>query len=147
MEHKITRHLLWFVPLKPVAQKRHRHTKGGRTYDPSAPEKVIFRRRSVELCKASIDTNPMLMKLVFSCERPCSHYTTKERKRLTKRAPMQHVFKPDIDNYCKFVMDALCGTYYKDDSQIFSVHAEKKWVAAGEGGIRVELISVDHLAC
>ena len=36
-----------------------------------------------------------------------------------------HMCKPDIDNLLKTVFDALEGTFYKNDSQIFKINAKK----------------------
>lgn len=33
--------------------------------------------------------------------------------------------KPDIDNICKVVLDALNGIAYRDDTQVVQLHAEK----------------------
>ena len=145
-EMKVTRRLQWTVPMHPIAQKRHRHTRQGRTYDLCAADKVKFRRRSIAECEKflNVDTSPMSMKFVFSCARPQAHYTTKKRLKLSSKAPVHHVYKPDIDNYVKFVMDALCGTFYSDDSQVFSIDATKRWVDEGNQGVYVELISYEH---
>jgi Holliday junction resolvase RusA-like endonuclease len=35
--------------------------------------------------------------------------------------------KPDVDNFCKAVFDALNGVVYKDDSQIIGFFAQKAW--------------------
>jgi Holliday junction resolvase RusA-like endonuclease len=42
-------------------------------------------------------------------------------------APMNHTGRPDIDNLLKFVMDALNGVFYKDDSQICQVFTLKQY--------------------
>lgn len=42
-----------------------------------------------------------------------------------------HQSKPDVDNYLKGLMDALCD----DDSYIYDVHASKFW--AREGSIEL----------
>ena len=143
MSLKQTRHLQWAVQMHPRAQKRHRHTKSGRTYDPSAAEKAQFRKKSLAACPplTEVDKSAMRMRLVFACPRPQSHYTTKKRDKLSSRAPVQHVFKCDIDNYAKFVMDSLCGTFYHDDAQIFELTARKEWVSSGSEAVSVELTS------
>jgi Holliday junction resolvase RusA-like endonuclease len=48
-----------------------------------------------------------------------------------------HVYKPDTDNLAKFVLDALNGTYYKDDSQIYSLTIEKCY--ADQDSTRIDL--------
>ena len=141
----VCRRLCWVVNMDPEAQKRHRHTKCGRTYDPSSALKTAFRKKSLLLCPGieHVDTHAMSMRVVFRCRRPQSHYTTKARTKLSKKAPLWHVYKCDIDNYVKFVMDALCGTFYKDDAQIFEINARKEWVHEGEQGVDVELVSYE----
>ena len=112
----VSRRLCWHVKMNPEAQKRHRHTKAGRTYDPSSALKAEFRKKSLSLCPVieHVDTHAMSLRVVFRCSRPQSHYTTKARTKLSKKAPLRHVYKCDIDNYVKFVMDALCGTFYRE---------------------------------
>jgi Holliday junction resolvase RusA-like endonuclease len=47
------------------------------------------------------------------------------------------MYKPDADNLAKFVLDALNGTYYKDDSQICLLYVEKKY--GDEDSVKVSL--------
>lgn len=48
--------------------------------------------------------------------------------------------KPDIDNICKIIFDALNGVAYKDDTQIFEVHAVKQYGEVPR--VAVELVEV-----
>lgn len=48
-----------------------------------------------------------------------------KRKTLYEAKP--HQAKPDIDNLCKSLMDALCD----DDSYIYDVQASKFWARKG----------------
>ena len=139
----ITRHLKWEVLTQPIPQKRHRHLKTGRTYDPCSAEKTLFLKKSRAACPemVNVDSSPMSIKLRFECARPKSHYTTPALAKLSSRAPLDHTFKGDIDNYVKFVMDALCGTFYRDDAQIFQLSATKVWVSPGSERVSVELVS------
>lgn len=38
-----------------------------------------------------------------------------------------HTKRPDLDNLIKFVKDCLNGVVYQDDSQVFSIQAEKRY--------------------
>lgn len=67
--------------------------------------------------------------------RPKSHVTSKGA--LRKSAPAQLVAKPDVDNLAKFVLDALNGTYYKDDSQVCQLFVHKRYGA--ENSVLVKL--------
>lgn len=42
--------------------------------------------------------------------------------------------KPDVDNYCKSVLDACNGLAWEDDYQVVALHAEKEWAAPGVAG-------------
>jgi len=61
---------------------------------------------------------------------------------LRKGIPVLHIYKPDTDNLAKFVLDALNGTYYKDDSQIYRLEVEKSY--AEEDSVLVELSYEDQ---
>ena len=78
------------------------------------------------------------MAVIFYFPRPKSHFRTgKYSTHLKETAPDMHITKPDASNLLKFVEDALqqCKKwdgFYKDDSQIVEVKAEKYYVSQGE---------------
>ena len=47
-------------------------------------------------------------------------------------APTFKTSKPDIDNLAKFVADSFNTHFYKDDSQIVELKAEKYYISQGE---------------
>ena len=64
--------------------------------------------------------------MTFYMDRPKNHYGTgKNADKLKPSAPVWHIARPDIDNFIKFIMDALNGTYWRDDSQICLISAKK----------------------
>ncbi len=132
-------HIIYLnVPYVPTSQKRHRHTRGGRTYDPCSEQKRDFLRLCQSISAPPVDEHmhaPIGCMLTFTFARPCSHRTSKGV--LRKSAPLCHVYKPDADNLAKFVMDALNGVYYKDDSQICALQVLKRY--GDEGSVRIEL--------
>lgn len=68
------------------------------------------------------------MTLEFYVDRPKSHYRTGKYSHLLKdNAPTWHTSRADIDNYVKLVLDALNGSYYKDDSQVCHLRTIKKY--------------------
>jgi len=125
------------VPFRPVPQKRHRHTRAGRTYDPCTAEKAAF----LKLCLQDRRPIPAMHGVALHCTlrftfaRPVSHCTPKGF--LKRTAPRMHVYKPDADNLAKFVLDALNGQYYKDDSQISVLIIEKRY--GDEDSVHVQL--------
>jgi Holliday junction resolvase RusA-like endonuclease len=114
----------------PSAQKRHRSTSRNgklRQYDPSSDKKGDF----LLMCLKNkpnepIKDKPIRLVIEFVFKRPKSHYGTgKNSLKLKDSAPDKHINKPDIDNLLKFVMDALNGIYWHDDSQIWNVDVSK----------------------
>ncbi|HEV8574746.1 MAG TPA: RusA family crossover junction endodeoxyribonuclease [Dehalococcoidia bacterium] len=76
---------------------------------------------------------PLAMTLSFLLPRP---------KSLPKRE-RHPIKKPDADNLCKAIKDALRGVMYRDDSQIVDLHVTKAYDLAPGVVIRVSRISQD----
>lgn len=68
-----------------------------------------------------------VFKVVFHVPMPKS-WSDKKRKAMCSKPHQQ---RPDVDNYLKAFMDALCD----DDSYVYDVHAKKFW--AHEGSIEL----------
>ena len=122
-----------WVKGSPVAQKRHRHAKRGNatiTYDPSSKEKEIFLWQVKDMEPKEPLEGPLRMRLYFKIQRPKSHFGTgRNSKTIKDGMPKYAKSRPDIDNYIKFVMDALGkGRFFKDDSQIVMLEAYKMYV-------------------
>lgn len=71
---------------------------------------------------------PLLMSATFVKLRP---------KSLPKRVTLPAVM-PDLDNYCKLLLDALKGVIFDDDGQIVGMMLEKEFVQPG-GMPRIEV--------
>lgn len=71
---------------------------------------------------------PLLMSATFVKSRP---------KSLPKKVIMPAVM-PDLDNYCKLLLDSLKGVIFDDDGQIVGMMLEKEFVQPG-GLPRVEV--------
>ena len=128
----------------PIAQPRHkiRIVKGKTPYaihyiDSNHP----IRGWKKELQQAARDamqdrapsTVAMSAALMFILPRPIT--------KVWKRKPMpryDHTSKPDLDNLCKAVFDALSGIVFCDDRQIAKIICAKQ-VAAGNEQPRVEV--------
>ena len=71
---------------------------------------------------------PVRVDMVFVLPRPKSHFGTgRNAGKLKQSAPTYPKSRPDIDNYCKWVLDCINGTggVWKDDSQVVSMSATK----------------------
>ena len=112
------------VNYPPTSLKRHRHTKYGHSYDPSAKDKLEFVNK-VELPENLLE-GALKATLHFYEKRPKCHYRSgKFSDELKPKAPKYNTSKKDIDNFCKFVLDALNKRFYNDDSQIIELCATK----------------------
>ena len=123
----------------PKAQKRHRHTKAGFTYDPSKSDKNDF----LTLIHAKAPKQPLKgdisLKVTFGMPFVKKHYRTgKYSGELKPNPPLAYTNKPDIDNMLKFVMDAGNNVIWYDDSQIFKVEMEKVYSLSPRTEIIVE---------
>ena len=116
----------------PKPLQRHRHF-GRRAYDPSKKDKKQFYLLSSEHKPDTPITKAIRLGVVFYFNRPKSHYRTGKFSYLLKDdAPAYHTKTPDTSNLDKFVEDALQPNFYKDDSQIIELKAEKYYVSHGE---------------
>ena len=126
------------IPGNPTAQKRHRTTRRGEhniQYDPSEGDKADF----LSLCMANRPKHPVeglvIISMAFwmmipkgysnkfkaTAEKWDTHLSNKfPTERLDKRfhPALAHIKRPDVDNLIKFVLDALKGVYWKDDTQV-----------------------------
>ena len=104
----------------PTALKRHRTFRRGKftgSYDPSRVGKAdllaVVRDNAPEkpfICPLRVD-------ITFYFARPKSHYRTgKYAGELKPGMPLWHTKRPDRDNLDKFILDALDGIFWLDDS-------------------------------
>ena len=91
-------------------------------------------------------TTPVVVSIWHFLPRPLSDFTNNKRapNRL-KATAMENTYvpiKPDIDNLSKFVLDALSGLVYYDDSQVVKLVSYKmrdnEGLCGGRTYIRVE---------
>ena len=115
----------FLVDIRPKPQQRHR-SNGRFQYDPSSKDKQDF----LFLVKQYAPKQPIVdiveMDITFCYKRPASHFRSKNKQKTLKdNVPFFKSSKADLDNLIKFVCDALNGVFYKDDSQVVSIHARK----------------------
>lgn len=115
----------------PQALKRHRTFQRGKftgTYDPSKGDKADFLTIVQEKAPLQPYVTPLKVELRFYFSRPNSHYGTGRNARLLKpSSPAGHTKRPDLDNLIKFVLDALNGVFWKDDTIVTQIIAEKDY--------------------
>ena len=117
---------------KAIPLKRHRPSARGGYYDPSSKDKKqIWLQISKYKPKRPFEGD-IRLSMRFTMPRPKHHYRTGKYSHLLKdrcKDIVYHSIKPDLDNLVKFYSDLLGMNkgFYIDDSQICSIHAEKKY--------------------
>ena len=97
---------------KPKALKRHRSTRTGRMYDPSAKDKKQIWLQIAQFKPKRPLAGDIMMKLIFTMPRPTSHFRTGKFKHLLKDGYediVNHTFTPDLDNLVKLICDTIQG--------------------------------------
>lgn len=126
------------IPVVPQAKQRPQFGNGKtftpqRTKDAEAEiaKEVWARMTSLErkTCPVSV---PVSLEVVFHMPIAKSLSKTKQTAMLGE----PHTQRPDLDNLVK-IFDALNGLIWKDDTQIWKIHAEKRW--AREGAIEINV--------
>jgi Holliday junction resolvase RusA-like endonuclease len=131
----------------PKSWKRHKTamTKSGyvRHYDPGEIDKSNFLAKAMEHRPKEPLKNPLILTLFFNIARPKSHYRTgKNAGKLKDSAPISCTTRPDLDNYVKFVLDALNGVFWIDDAQVFSLYASKTY--SSNPSVLVSIVEIEN---
>lgn len=111
----------------PKAQKRHRFArrKGFMAkIDDSQADKQAFLLMVQQHAPVKPFEGPLRITMEFFFARPKSHYN---KHGVKPNAPIWHTSKPDGDNLEKFVLDALNGIYWRDDSQVCLMEKMKRY--------------------
>ena len=128
------------VPGDPVAQPRHKVSIRGKKPVAYIPDDhaVHGYKQAIQLAgkvamagQAPVD-GPVLVTVLFRFARPKSHSKA-------ARADDNHAQKPDLDNLCKAVLDALNGICWADDSQVCQIRASKAWRTEGQTIVIIDL--------
>ena len=73
---------------------------------------------------------PLLLVAEFVLARPQGHFGTgRNRKRVRPSAPLHPAVRPDTTKLLRAVEDALTGVVWRDDAQIVTQHATKRYGA------------------
>ena len=130
---------------EPQGKGRPRFTGRGRAYTPAktaAYERQIRRAYQAQSGQVFPDEAPLAVRIIAYYRVPASD---SKRKRLDK---LQHrirpVKRPDVDNVCKAVFDALNGIAYKDDAQIVTAVVYKFY--GDQPRVEVEIKTDDRTA-
>ena len=128
------------VRMRPKSQARHKARRAGNRvfmYDPSSKDKSDFQQECSNFAPKHPLEGAISVSMIFSMPRPKSHYRSGKYSHLLKdNAPSLHVSKPDIDNLIKFYLDAMTGSFWKDDAYICTIEASK--IYSEDGLVEIE---------
>ena len=130
------------IPGEPTGKARPRVTRWG-THN---TEKTILYENLVKMCYE--EQYPMGMAYtekplyaIVSIFYGIPKSTPKKNILPMLKGEIRPCKKPDVDNIIKVVFDALNGIAYKDDTQIFEVHAVKRYGETAR--VEVELFEIN----
>lgn len=119
---------------KAVPQPRPRvyQTAAGKSRAVNSKQSVTYKRLVKLTAKSYMNKNrlsisecPIAVHLTFVYTPPKSY--TKKKLKAIQDGILMYQKKPDLDNLCKGVLDALNNTVYKDDSQIVELNVKKQY--------------------
>lgn len=106
---------------EPVAKARPRVARRGSRVWLYTPDKTAHHENRIkdEAAKQGVnfDESPVEVRLLFTKSKP---------KSASKKALLP-AKRPDLDSYCRLVLDALQGIVFKDDSQVVVLVAGKQY--------------------
>ena len=119
------------------SQKRHRTSKNGHRYDPSAKDKKTIREHLLPIKpKEPLESNLEVHITAF--------FKTPTSWSDKKKAEVEGEYRPktpDTDNIEKILFDSMNGYIFKDDKQIVRCVTEKRYSVKPATVIRINEIS------
>lgn len=112
------------VKAKPQGKGRPRMANG-HCYTPQTTrdfENLIAQEYKTQ-CKAYYANVPLMVQI--TAWMPIPKATSKANREKMLNGEIAPTVKPDIDNICKAILDALNGVAYADDTQVVKLHASK----------------------
>lgn len=131
----------FFVSGMPRGKGRPRFTSFGHTYTDDRTRAYeydilsAFRRNGSGFFAAKGE--PVSISIVIRMPVPQSW--SKKRKQEAVSGELAPLVKPDIDNVCKAIMDALNGNAWHDDTQVVRMDVHKNYVEPSLCGVAVFL--------
>lgn len=111
-----------------VPKGRPRFTRQGRTYTPKKTHD--YESEVASMAKSAMGSSDPLetpVAVYVYVNMPVPQSYSKKRTEACLSGSIRPTKKPDLDNAIKSVLDGMNGIVYKDDSQIVSLHATKRY--------------------
>ena len=139
----------FIVPGPPTGKQRPRFVRAtGRAFTPKPT--VLAESRVLNAWMAAgaqrIES-AVKIRIHAVLERPASHYRVNGELTAAGRRAEWPTKKPDADNLCKLVCDALNGHAYRDDAFVVSLAVGKRWALPHEQEhLHVHIAAVDSVS-
>ena len=130
------------IPGKPIPKASVRVGKHGGYYDKKSKTAAYMQAVALHARRAMAGTPPMVgpVEVVIIVVRTVPVGWSGKKKAAAWRGEVLPVTKPDVDNYCKAILDGMSGVVYRDDNQVVKLRAEKKFGDKPEAYVRVTAI-------
>ena len=119
------------VYAKPIAKGRARHARRGNFITTYTPKLTAGYEKLVRECFADVygDFKPLEGALIAEIYvfKAVPKSWPKKRRDAAIFGIERPTSRPDTDNYCKIILDALNGLAYADDSQVVKLISEKTY--------------------
>lgn len=124
----------------PAGSKTIAHAKGGRAFvrdasKRSAPwKRLVAQEAGKAMDGAALLEGPLSLHVSVIVVRPKSHYGVRG---LRPSAPSAPTTRPDLTKYLRGIEDALTGIVWRDDAQVITQTAEKRYGEPARVSVRV----------
>jgi Holliday junction resolvase RusA-like endonuclease len=137
-----TKGVVFTVPGVPVGKGRPKFSRHGANVMVRTPEKTANYENLVKLAAAEAMAGNAPMKrpvaLLLTMNMPIPASWSKKRQELATRGLIGATVKPDLDNVCKAIADAMNGIVYQDDKLIVSATIVKQYGTVPHVAVRVQ---------
>ena len=133
---------------EPMGKQRPRFSRAGGFVRTHTPQQTANYEQWVRLSymqqggtKPFPDDAPLAVTIKAYFKIPKS--ASKRRAALMRQDAIRPTKKPDCDNICKIVLDALNGLAYKDDAAVVAADVEKHYAPDGEPKVVVTIEEIE----
>jgi Holliday junction resolvase RusA-like endonuclease len=133
-----TRRIRFTVPGIPVAWHRsgyNRHMGIIFKNKKDTQYQALIKAYAIECRPKMLPEGPIIIELIFLLPKPKHH---------KEDIFYPHIKKPDCDNLCKNVLDALTGSMWKDDCQIIRQTVAKAFSRNPRLSIQIEYLEYNN---
>jgi len=130
------------IPGEPVAKGRPRVMKSGITFTPAKTKNYETLVKELFIIKY-LDHRPLEgpLRCFIDAYMQIPKSASKKKLEAMQKGYIRPTKRPDVDNLCKSITDALNGIAYRDDSQIVSCHINKRYDLMPRVEIEIEEVS------